>query len=38
MTTPLVSVVVPVFQPDPVFFRQSIASVLAQSHRARPIP
>jgi glycosyltransferase involved in cell wall biosynthesis len=33
MTTPIVSVVVPVYQPDPVFFRQSITSVLAQSHR-----
>ena len=33
MTTPLVSVIVPVYQPDPVFFRESIASVLAQTHR-----
>lgn len=31
MTTPLVSVVVPVFEPHPVFFRQAIDSVLAQS-------
>lgn len=29
--TPLVSVVVPVFDPDPVFFRQSIDSVLTQT-------
>lgn len=29
--TPLVSVVVPVFQPDPVFFRQSIDSLLKQT-------
>jgi glycosyltransferase involved in cell wall biosynthesis len=31
MATPLISVVVPVFQPDPVFFRQAIQSLLAQS-------
>lgn len=29
--TPLVSIVVPVFEPHPVFFRQAIDSVLAQS-------
>ena len=29
--TPLVSVVVPVFEPDPVFFRQSIDSLLTQT-------
>lgn len=31
MTAPLVSIVVPVFAPHPVFFRQAIDSVLAQS-------
>lgn len=31
MTPPLVTVVVPVFEPHPVFFRQAIDSVLAQS-------
>ncbi len=31
MTPPLVSIVVPVFEPHPVYFRQAIASVLAQS-------
>lgn len=31
MTTPLVSIVVPVFDPHPVFFRQAIESVLAQT-------
>jgi glycosyltransferase involved in cell wall biosynthesis len=33
MTTPLVSVVVPVFEPHPVYFRQAIVSILAQSFR-----
>ena len=33
MTTPIVSVIVPVYQPDPQFFRQAITSVLAQTHR-----
>lgn len=31
MTAPLVSIVVPVFAPHPVYFRQAIDSVLAQS-------
>jgi glycosyltransferase involved in cell wall biosynthesis len=31
MTTPLVSIVVPVFEPHPVFFRQAIDSLLAQT-------
>jgi glycosyltransferase involved in cell wall biosynthesis len=31
MTAPVVSVVVPVFEPHPVFFRQAIESLLAQS-------
>lgn len=31
MTPPLVSIVVPVFEPHPVYFRQAIDSVLAQS-------
>lgn len=31
MTAPLVSVVVPVFEPHPVFFRQAIDSLLVQS-------
>lgn len=31
MTPPRVSIVVPVFEPHPVFFRQAIASVLAQT-------
>lgn len=33
MNAPLVSVVVPVFQPHPVFFRQAIDSILHQSFR-----
>lgn len=31
MTPPLVSIVVPVFEPHPVYFREAIASLLAQS-------
>ena len=31
MTTPLVSIVIPVFDPHPVYFRQAIESVLGQS-------
>jgi glycosyltransferase involved in cell wall biosynthesis len=31
MTSPLVSVVVPVYEPHPVYFRQAIESVLAQT-------
>ena len=31
MTAPLVSIVVPVFEPHPVYFRQAIESVLGQS-------
>jgi glycosyltransferase involved in cell wall biosynthesis len=31
MTTPLVSIVVPVFNPHPVYFRQAIESILSQS-------
>ncbi|MGE0865716.1 MAG: glycosyltransferase [Vicinamibacterales bacterium] len=32
MTPPLVSIVVPVFEPHPVFFRQAIDSLLAQTY------
>lgn len=31
MTTPLVSIVVPVFEPHPIFFRQAIDSLFAQT-------
>ena len=30
MTTPLVSIVMPVFEPHPVYFRQAIDSILSQ--------